>query len=523
MKDWRNYFNENIIRRGEAYYRKGKVIDFAIDGRYRTATVLGSDEYEVKLMLKSNGELGDAFCTCPYAEQGEYCKHMAAVLLTEENGEKIDGACKSISSKKKKTNASESKLDEKTGVEVTDFKQEIKEVISKYKHRGYIEYRDAYDCAVEVSEILGAAATKLLNEGKNKEAFDCAFFAMKKFSGTDMDDSDGGTTMVCTNCIDYIENAITDVKTEEYAFRKILNLLKNPNEREWYANDLLEDFLLTHFYKREFYSPIIEFLNKKLNYEESRKNSYGINECLAYKLSYLRETGEKEEEIGEIQVRYWGYEAVEKDYVEYAIANGEVEDAERVLQEFIDLSYEYGVSSEYCREKLMEIYGASKQTEKYRAVLYDFVAYERRFEMEKYFELKELYSEKEWGQVRDELLEQIKATNREYYPQVLYAEGLKERLLQYVLQVNGLYLVQEYEKYLVDDYLAQIVEKYEKELRREIEAADNRKRYQAITRTLRRLNRYKDGKEIVRELVEEWREKYARRRALMEELDKVII
>ena len=36
----------------------------------------------------------------------------------------------------------------------------------------------------------------------------------------------------------------------------------------------------------------------------------------------------------------------------------------------------------------MEIYSESKQTEKYRAVLYDFVAYEYRFEMKKYFELK---------------------------------------------------------------------------------------------------------------------------------------
>ena len=106
---------------------------------------------------------------------------------------------------------------------------------------------------------------------------------------------------------------------------------------------------------------------------------------------------------------------------------------------------------------------------------------------------------------------------------MLYAEDLKEGLLQYVLQVNGLYLVQEYEKYFVDEYLDEIVEKYGKELRREIEDADNRRYYQAITRTLRRLNRYKEGKEIVRKLVEEWRKKYARRRALMEELDKVII
>lgn len=397
MRNWREYFNENIIKRGETYYRKGKVINFSVDGTRRTATVLGNDEYEVELTFRPDGALSDAICNCPYAEQGEYCKHMVAVLLTEEYGEKIDEPRKLPSEKNGKTSRSKSKLEEETDAEISDFKQTITAIIAKHKYRGFIEYRDAYDCAIEISETLGSVSERLLNEGKNKAVFDCAVFVMKKFSGTDMDDSDGGTTMVCSDCIEYMERAITDKGTEKYAFRKICNVLKKPNEREWYANEELEDFLLTHFYKQEFYPRINELLEKKMKYEENRKSPYGINKCLSYKLSYLRKLGGGEKEIEKIQADYWEYEAVERDYAETAIANGELEDAERVLQEFIDMSYEYGVSSEYCRGRLLEIYRASKQTEKYRAVLYDFVAYEHNFGKEKYFELKDLYPIEEWG------------------------------------------------------------------------------------------------------------------------------
>ena len=127
------------------------------------------------------------------------------------------------------------------------------------------------------------------------------------------------------------------------------------------------------------------------------------------------------------------------------------------------------------------------------------------------------------GQVRDELLKCIEKNNREYYPELLYAEGLNEELLQYILRVNGLHLVQKYDKHFTDKHSDKIVEKYEKELRRDLGYADNRKDYQAIARTLRRLNRIEGGREVVKKLAEEWRRAYARRRALMEELNKVII
>ena len=54
-------------------------------------------------------------------------------------------------------------------------------------------------------------------------------------------------------------------------------------------------------------------------------------------------------------------------------------------------------------------------------------------------------------------------------------------------------------------------------------SASSRDTYKEIVRDLRRLGKYEDGKALARELVTEWREKYPNRRAMMEELDKIVI
>lgn len=44
----------------------------------------GSDDYEVNIYF-SDGEIEDMYCNCPYASDGNTCKHMAAVLYLLED------------------------------------------------------------------------------------------------------------------------------------------------------------------------------------------------------------------------------------------------------------------------------------------------------------------------------------------------------------------------------------------------------------------------------------------------------
>ena len=76
--------------RGLDYLSQVKDLDF--DGPEITATVYGSDAYEVCLTV-GNGRRGDIVlvgdCSCPFGQEGNFCKHcvatgLAALRLTEK-------------------------------------------------------------------------------------------------------------------------------------------------------------------------------------------------------------------------------------------------------------------------------------------------------------------------------------------------------------------------------------------------------------------------------------------------------
>jgi len=71
-----------IFERGAAYYQQGAVHNAFRRGDLLTAEVEGSEyaPYQVNITLDQGG-IASFRCTCPYADEGHICKHIAAVLL----------------------------------------------------------------------------------------------------------------------------------------------------------------------------------------------------------------------------------------------------------------------------------------------------------------------------------------------------------------------------------------------------------------------------------------------------------
>ena len=69
---------------GQAYFECGQILEMDAAGTVVRAKVCGSQEYEVEIH-RVNGRIEQMYCDCPYAEGGENCKHMAAVLVALEN------------------------------------------------------------------------------------------------------------------------------------------------------------------------------------------------------------------------------------------------------------------------------------------------------------------------------------------------------------------------------------------------------------------------------------------------------
>ena len=98
MIKWHNIFDDRILARGRDYWKDGAVHDLETDGERITALVDGTEEYEVEIELDDDS-IRDLSCTCPYAEDGTPCKHMAAVLYAWETS----GTSKTGNAKKAQT------------------------------------------------------------------------------------------------------------------------------------------------------------------------------------------------------------------------------------------------------------------------------------------------------------------------------------------------------------------------------------------------------------------------------------
>ena len=81
---WKDKFLQRILERGFNYYKNNYVKKFDVTENKVFATVIGSRNYEVEITFQQN-QVSDMFCTCPHADDGNNCKHMAAVLYKYES------------------------------------------------------------------------------------------------------------------------------------------------------------------------------------------------------------------------------------------------------------------------------------------------------------------------------------------------------------------------------------------------------------------------------------------------------
>ena len=91
-----------ILERGEEYWEDGAVENLQRTPDGWEAIVNGSEEYSVEICTDGE-DIEDMYCTCPYADSGRNCKHMAAVLFAvpeyidePEDGESVQDILQSM-------------------------------------------------------------------------------------------------------------------------------------------------------------------------------------------------------------------------------------------------------------------------------------------------------------------------------------------------------------------------------------------------------------------------------------------
>lgn len=255
--DWKKLFDLRILERGYDYYCENAVEDMEVTEDSISASVMGTEEYEVEILLFDD-EITDMHCCCPYAEEGRNCKHMAAVLYEWSSSEQEEvvqvngktdlfGSTHTMNAYQKKRD-SVSKLVEAAEREtltlfLTDIlmdsekllarfyniinKQVTEEDVERYKNQvdaianhylgrnQFISYYEADNFMSELEDMIDEDVRRMTDNGDYLCAFELMNYIFALVGDVDMDDSDGGTSMLADRIYQLWVELLSKVNSQE--------------------------------------------------------------------------------------------------------------------------------------------------------------------------------------------------------------------------------------------------------------------------------------------------------------------
>ena len=542
MKAWSALFQPHILERGREYYLDGLVDELIADGNQVTAVVTGSEEYDVEISL-TDGEATEMYCSCPYAERGENCKHMAAVLFALEK-EKMTAASGNMRSEAEKLVASisESMLRELLVEQAMkdDFLfRRLKAEQNRQGHKLSMEnlfeeavrivedHQNDYDpdeddlweetcaeCEGELIALLEYCIWPLLDEGKEKEVFDLTV-RIAAYLGKEADDYDAlGAWMDL--CADRWRDMLQD-GTEDERVRRFERLMKL-----WELTDnlRLEEALKCENFKEEFLRRKLKIYQKEID-QASRQgdlDSYLSARMLREALRTMHELEESEAELVAFYEKYMDYSEVRRDAAEHAKALGQYNEAIRIMKEgMTDKNSDDQLKAEFGRE-LIALYDQFGREEEYRTALKEYIWTQPQQDLFYIWRLKGLQEWDEWEKTRETIFG-LKSC-RTIRLELMEDEQLYGRLEQEVTGSDSIEIMLKYDQALRPLYNSRLKEAWFQLLDRRMSAPTDRGTYREIIRLLKQLASYPEGDEAVRQLVAKWRGKYRRRSAMLDELNR---
>lgn len=541
INNWEKMFNRRILDRGYEYYIGDFIVTYDQSEECIKALVNGSENYEVNITL-CDGEITNMSCTCPYAEDGNYCKHMAAVLYNWSNNPKehlciddIDELIKEANSEEKNaflknilSNDSDLLLKFKKHIRKTIDKNDLTSLKKKidmitYGHHGFIDYYHAYDFYIAIMTVIDENIDFLLNNGEYDNAFELLNCILDNITDVDIDDSDGYLYDIA-ECIYEVWKQMSDAASFDEQKKMFKWFTDNLDGRYLdYGDEFIFKVIVEGFNDCRFIKDKLTFMKdriKKLSRSNDEYREYELKNCIITYLNMLDLYDESKEEIERIKHEYWYLDVVRDRFIDLSIKNGDYKKALMIIDECIDSSSKnggYGLSKYHLKKK--EVYELSEDMDNLKRELFELVTIYKPCDLELYKELKGLYDNKTWLDISEKIIDACKNESNICF---IYAEEKKyDLLMDFLKKETRMYLVREFEDILKNDYSKEILEIYENYLENEARYASGRKAYQGYVHTLEHMKSFEGGHACVAKIVTEWQNVYANRKAMMEELGKL--
>ena len=257
-----------------------------------------------------------------------------------------------------------------------------------------------------------------------------------------------------------------------------------------------------------------QIANLEASGKQGYSREYEMEQLLTRRFDLMKKLSLPKGELDAFLERYTNYSDIRKLRVRQALGDGKQDEAIRLLEEGKSADRDKrGLVAEYS-EWLMDLYEQQGQRDKLIKELEYHIFVLSSGGMEMLNRLKKVCTPAQWVEYRERYL-----SGRNYHKlELMESEGLWERLMEAVVKSENLSTLDRYEAALKKRYPSELLEAYACVLTKEAAAVSNRKRYQELVHYLKKLRGYPDGAERAARLAEDWRTRYIRRRAMMEEL-----
>ncbi len=547
-------FDEKILKRGYNYYLEDAVHDVTRNGNHYEGLVYGTEIYEVQIEIDDNGNVEDMDCDCPYAEENN-CKHMVALLYYLENDGEIESK-KAI----RNTDNYDKILDKISENEIKefvlekiyenfDFQNEFRSHFVQYfektpkkvyekriaqsiyqaiGRKGFIEYNETYKFSNAMYDYI-QEANNLIKHNEYQAPFWIASLILEELPDLPIDDSDGTTSYVESECVEVIEKILEKCKNDSVIkeiFNWIIESIKNDTLGDY--SDGIEKVLDEHFIEDKFVNERLKIIDEKiqeLEQQEDHYSEYKLEELIKTKIALLYQLDMDKEAIKTIKENIY-YVPIRRMLIDIERKNENIDKVEKLLKEGMKIALKrghYGTVTYYI-EELLSIYKEQNQKEKYKNLVEETLFKYSRGSFKYYKKLKDLYTEEQWKNMRDNIIKILQSDGEGYHRddlrQIYIEEQYYEKLYHSVMTTPLFEIVVKYEKYLKKDFEKQLLEEYQKIVNEKARFTGKRN-YEDVRKILQHMKTLKNSEKLVEKIVEEYKIKYANRRLMLEELNKI--
>ena len=578
LDNFENHVPFKIWQRGMDYYDDNAVIDLEeVSPGEWVATVEGTVDYEVELSLNGR-EVESWSCDCPY-DGGDICKHVVAVVLDVRNRMRKQNVSAfsakknlAIVTKPQPKVVSLEELMKRAKAEdylyfvqeKIRFNQELKEELTAFLKAKYTS-ADERDYGKEVEDIFKTSHSSargygrwnryddfetinwdkvftkihhlfsdvgsLMESGIATPAIEVSvrFFQLlgKHYDDSLMYDYDSKVCIVCEVAAGLVEKASRHASVPADKKVELLEDLCKLSAYEVYRNYEycdMNDLMMQVNVNVQSPEDALKLLDRIL---KERESSYDLYKYVNEKIDILQGLN-RNDEIRKLVNKYLYLPEIREQEVDRLIGGKLYKEALQMLDEGIRLAKEEDHRGTELRwvQKKTGIYELMDDTSSLIACnRLMFVSNGGR--MEYYHKLKRLIDTSEWHIFLTKMIEDTKKVSygiQWVLPDIYVEEKDFEQLYTFIYNashINRLELVQRYGLQLPSSYASSLLAIFVIDIRDYAERNMGRNYYMRVAEMLHFMKRFKGGETVVKELLSEFRDKYKRRPAMMDELRRL--